>query len=67
MSLQVAAGEIVGVYGLVGSGRSRFMRTVYGLEPLEDGGMTLKGEPFRPARPAHAIARGVAYLSEERV
>jgi ABC-type sugar transport system ATPase subunit len=66
VSLQAAAGEIVGVYGLVGSGRSRFMRTVYGLEPVEGGGMTLKGKPFRPARPVDAIVHGVAYLSEER-
>jgi ABC-type sugar transport system ATPase subunit len=66
VSLHAAAGEIVGVYGLVGSGRSRFMRTIYGLEPVEDGGMTLKGKPFRPARPADAILHGVAYLSEER-
>jgi ABC-type sugar transport system ATPase subunit len=56
----------VGVYGLVGSGRSRFMRTIYGLEPVENGWMTLKGKPFRPARPADAILHGVAYLSEER-
>jgi ABC-type sugar transport system ATPase subunit len=66
VSLQVAAGEIIGVYGLVGSGRSRFMRTIYGLEPIEEGEMTLKGRPYFPGRPADAIARGVAYLSEER-
>jgi ABC-type sugar transport system ATPase subunit len=66
VSLQAAAGEIVGVYGLVGSGRSRFMRTIYGLEPVDEGAMTLKGKPFRPARAADAIAHGVAYLSEER-
>jgi ABC-type sugar transport system ATPase subunit len=66
VNLHVAAGEILGVYGLVGSGRSRFMRTVYGMEPVAEGEMVLKGQPFRPTRPAEAIAAGVAYLSEER-
>jgi ABC-type sugar transport system ATPase subunit len=66
VSLHVAAGEILGVYGLVGSGRSRFIRTVYGMEPVLEGEMILKGQPFRPSRPADAIAQGVAYLSEER-
>jgi ABC-type sugar transport system ATPase subunit len=66
VSMQVAAGEIMGVYGLVGSGRSRFVRTIYGLEPIESGEMTLKGASYRPGRPVGAIIRGVAFLSEER-
>lgn len=66
VDLNVRAGEILGIYGLVGSGRSRFMRAVYGVEPAPEGAMVLRGKPFRPTRPEDAIARGVAFLSEER-
>ena len=66
VDLAVHSGEILGIYGLVGSGRSRFLRTVYGAEPASEGTMTLRGRPFRPPDPRHAIAAGVAFLSEER-
>ncbi len=66
IDLAVGAGEILGVYGLVGSGRSRFLRTVYGAEPVDQGTMSLRGQPFRPLDPRRAIAAGVAFLSEER-
>ncbi|MCE0459795.1 sugar ABC transporter ATP-binding protein, partial [Curtobacterium flaccumfaciens] len=66
VSLQVRAGEVLGIYGLIGAGRSRFLRTVYGAEPIAEGRMTLQGESYRPKRPGSAIGRGVAFLSEER-
>jgi len=66
IDLAVHAGEILGVYGLNGSGRSRFLRTVYGIEPLVEGEMVLDGKPYRPRQPEDAIARGVAFVSEER-
>jgi ABC-type sugar transport system ATPase subunit len=66
VDLKVHAGEILGIYGLVGSGRSRFLRTVYGAEPAGEGAMFLAGEPFTPKNPADSIARGIAFLSEER-
>jgi ABC-type sugar transport system ATPase subunit len=66
VSLQVREGEILGIYGLVGAGRSRFLRTVYGAEPVAEGRMTLSGKPYAPKRPGRAIDQGVAFLSEER-
>jgi ABC-type sugar transport system ATPase subunit len=66
IDLKVYAGEILGVYGLVGSGRSRFLRTVYGAQATPQTGMFLRGKPFRPIDPEHSIAQGVAFLSEER-
>jgi ABC-type sugar transport system ATPase subunit len=66
ISLQAGVGEVLGIYGLVGSGRSRFMRAVYGVEPAPEGEMRLAGAPYRPARPEDSIALGVAFLSEER-
>jgi ABC-type sugar transport system ATPase subunit len=66
IDLHVRAGEILGLYGLIGSGRSRFLRTVYGAEPVAGGSLLLSGSPYSPKSPAQAIAHGVAFLSEER-
>lgn len=66
VNLTVHEGEILGIYGLIGSGRSRFLRTVYGAEPMSDGEMFLADRPHSPRRPGHAIKEGVAFLSEER-
>jgi ABC-type sugar transport system ATPase subunit len=66
VSLSVRQGEILGIYGLVGSGRTRFLRTIYGAEPFTTGTVLLGGEPYRPKRPHDAIKSGVAFVSEER-
>ncbi|WP_284309909.1 sugar ABC transporter ATP-binding protein [Labrys miyagiensis] len=66
VSLKARAGEVLGIYGLIGSGRSRFLRTVYGAETAPEGGMTLNGKAFAPTEPEQAIAAGIAFLSEER-
>ena len=66
VDLQVRAGEILGIYGLVGSGRSRFLRTVYGANPLGDGRMELAGQAYAPKSPRYAIRNGVTFVSEER-
>lgn len=66
VNLDVHAGEVVGIYGLIGSGRSRFLRTVYGAEPMVEGALELEGADYRPKGPANAIARGIAFVTEER-
>ncbi len=66
VDLKVHAGEILGIYGLNGSGRSRFLRTVYGIEPLAHGEMLLDGARYRPHDPEQAIAHGIAFVPEER-
>jgi ABC-type sugar transport system ATPase subunit len=66
VDLTVHAGEILGIYGLVGSGRTRFLRTVYGAFPLAEGSLKLLGADYAPKSPAQAIKAGVAFLSEER-
>jgi len=64
--LTVRAGEIVGLFGLVGSGRSTIGRAVAGIVPLDSGTMALRGRPYAPKSPADGFRRGVAYLSEDR-
>jgi ribose transport system ATP-binding protein len=66
IDLKVHVGEILGIYGLNGSGRSRFLRTVYGIEPLVQGEMLLDGVHYRPRGPERAIKLGIAFVPEER-
>ncbi|AEG92858.1 candidate Ribose/xylose/arabinose/galactoside ABC type transport systems, ATP-binding component with duplicated domains [Ramlibacter tataouinensis TTB310] len=65
-SLALGRGEIVGLAGLLGSGRTELARAVFGAEPVDQGRMDLQGEAVRWREPADAIARGLAYLSEDR-
>ena len=51
VSLEVRAGEVVGLGGLVGSGRTELLRLIYGLESPEEGEVFLDGEPLPPNRP----------------
>ena len=66
VSLSVRPGEIVGLAGLVGAGRTEVARCIAGADRPDAGGMTLAGSPFHPASPRDAIARGVVYLPEDR-
>ena len=59
-------GEIVGLAGLVGAGRSELARAIYGLYAPDNGTMTLQNKTFAPSHPSEARARRVAYLPEER-
>jgi len=65
-SLDVRAGEIVGLAGLLGSGRSEVARAVFGAERADKGAMEFNGTPFTPKAPANAIAAGIGYCSEDR-
>ena len=66
VDLDVHAGEIVGVAGLMGSGRSRLIHTVAGAQPATGGTMTLAGQPYRPHGPADGTAAGIALIPEDR-
>jgi ABC-type sugar transport system ATPase subunit len=66
VDLTARAGRVLGLYGLVGSGRSRFLRSLIGIEPLVDGSITLFGQPYRPRSPRHAAQRGVVLVTEDR-
>ncbi|HXY33164.1 MAG TPA: sugar ABC transporter ATP-binding protein [Planctomycetaceae bacterium] len=66
VSLAVRAGEIVGLAGLVGAGRSELARAIYGLYGVERGMMRVDGKNWRPARSRDALRAGVVYIPEER-
>jgi ribose transport system ATP-binding protein len=66
VSLQVHAGEIVGLAGLMGSGRSELVRAVFGIDAIASGRVRLRGEEVAVRRPAGAIARGIVLVPEDR-
>ena len=59
VSLQVRAGEVVGLGGLVGSGRTELLRLIYGLDPPDSGEVLIEGKKLRSNSPRHAIRRGL--------
>ena len=66
VSLSVRAGEIVGIAGLVGCGKSELAQACFGLEPLAVGAIVLDGQPTHFKHPADAIAQGVWYSPADR-
>ncbi|CAN5236068.1 sugar ABC transporter ATP-binding protein [soil metagenome] len=66
VSLDVRAGEVVGIGGVAGAGQNELTQAVFGALALRKGSMTLDGAPFAPASPAEAIALGVGFLHEDR-
>ena len=66
VSLDVGAGEIVVITGLVGSGRSEVLRSIYGLEPPTSGEITYRGESAAFRHPRQAIDAGMALIPESR-
>jgi len=64
--LTLRAGEILGLAGLVGAGRSELLACLAGLEPFESGSLALDGQPFAPRTPRAAIAQGVVLVPEDR-
>jgi len=66
VSFVVRRGEILGVAGLVGAGRTELARAMYGAEPPIGGEMLLRGRPVHLTSPRDAIGQGIAYLAEDR-
>jgi ribose transport system ATP-binding protein len=66
LSLSVRAGEIVGVAGLMGSGRTELARAIFGAEPAATGGVRVGGRPVSRRGPSASIAAGVGFITEDR-
>jgi inositol transport system ATP-binding protein len=66
ISFDVRAGEIFGVAGLVGSGRSNVAETLFGVTPASSGTIAIRGETISVDSPAKALDLGMAFLTEDR-
>jgi len=66
INLSVRSGEILGLAGLVGAGRTELARALFGLTPSDGGRIVLHSEEVQIRSPAEAVAQGVAYLPEDR-
>src|SRR5256884_5703051 len=67
-SFELRRGEILGIAGLIGSGRTELVRALFGLEPQAAGRITLRGRALavHGASPAERLGQGFGYLSEDR-
>src|SRR5882672_5149958 len=66
VSLSIRAGEILGLAGLVGAGRTELARVLFGLTPATGGQILLGGAPVSVRRPSDAVELGIAYVPEDR-
>jgi ABC-type sugar transport system ATPase subunit len=66
VSFNVHRGEILGLGGLVGAGRSETVETIFGLRPLQRGALLLNGKSFAPKKAADAIRAGIGFVAEDR-
>ena len=66
ISFDVHHGEIFGLFGLVGSGRTEIMRSIFGADPVDRGAIRLDGKSVRFSHPSQAIAAGIGFMSEDR-
>lgn len=66
VSFSVRSGEIFGIGGLVGAGRTELARMIFGLDPKDSGALIYKGKDITPRSPDDAIRKGIGYLTEDR-
>ena len=66
IDLVVRKGEIVGIAGLVGSGRTELAQAIFGIRPVEQGEITLFGDRVTPRSPAQMVRKGVGLIPEDR-
>ncbi len=66
VSLDLRGGEVLGIGGLVGAGRTELARLIFGADRADSGHMTLAGVPFAPRNPAASVRAGLGLVPEER-
>jgi ribose transport system ATP-binding protein len=66
VSFEIRAGEIVGLGGLMGAGRTELCQMLFGLDPIEKGSIEVGGKPVRPGSPRDAVKAGIALIPEDR-
>ncbi len=66
ISFDLHRGEILGLFGLVGAGRTEVVRTIFGIDKASGGTMRVEGKPYTPKSPQDAMQRGIALVPEDR-
>jgi len=66
ISFHVGRGEIVGIAGMMGAGRTEVVRAIFGLDPKDEGEILLDGKPVRIRNPREAIEHGIVMVTEDR-
>jgi len=66
VSFDVRRGEIFGIAGLVGAGRTELARMIFGLDPRDSGRLVYRGKDITPSSPFDAIRKGIGFLTEDR-
>ena len=66
VSFEVRAGEVLGISGLIGAGRTEVVETVFGLDRADSGDVYIAGEKVNIRSPRDAISHGLALVSEDR-
>ena len=66
VSFDIHRGEILGIGGLVGAGRTELARAIYGADPLQAGTMTMSGADYRPSAPGDALKNRIGLIPEDR-
>jgi rhamnose transport system ATP-binding protein len=67
VSFELRRGEVLGLAGFVGAGRTEVARAIFGIDQLHAGRLWIDGRRFRPRSPRAALRRGLAYLPEDRI
>ncbi|MCU6763656.1 Ribose import ATP-binding protein RbsA [uncultured Roseburia sp.] len=67
VSFEVRAGEILGLCGLMGAGRSEIMRAIFGIDPIRSGKIYINDQEIKITSPKDAIAQGIAMVTEDRL
>lgn len=67
VNMQVRAGEVYGLYGLVGAGQEELCHALFGLRPISEGQVALNSAPLGEASPGDRVARGLAYVPSDRL
>ncbi len=66
VSFSLRRGEVLGIAGLVGAGRSELVETIFGIRPKSSGEVLMNGKPIHISHPRHAIAHKIALITEDR-
>ena len=66
INFTVHAGEVLGIAGLMGAGRTEIARAIFGIDKMDSGEVTLNGQKIKIKSPKDAIEKGIGYVSEDR-